>query len=102
MNTHEHVRNSQRRHPCDASHSPPYGVFGCLQVVVNQLCVGDLKGKDEEEAVDTVEAWRDVEVAPRGVTIAVLVEERLHHGCPVVGFILGRGLWEGVKFMPIY
>lgn len=55
---------------------------------MDQLGVGNLERQDEEEAVDAVEARRDIEVAPGGMSVAVLEEERLHHGSPVVWLVL--------------
>lgn len=90
-NTYKHIGDPERRHPSDASHRPPDGVLGSLQVVVNQLSVGNLQRQNKEEAVDAVEAWRDVKMTPRRVAIAVLVKESVHHRGPAAGVVLSNG-----------
>lgn len=56
LDTNKEVGDSEWRHPSYARHSPPDGVLGSLKVVVDQLCVRDLQGEQQEESVDAVEA----------------------------------------------
>lgn len=94
LDTNKEVGDSEWRDSSYARHSPPDWVLGSLEVVVDQLCVRNLQGEQEEESVDAVEARRDVELLPGRVTIAVLVEESVYHWCPLVGVVL-KGKEEG-------
>lgn len=61
---------------------------------MNKFRVRNLKTKNEEDAIDAIKAGRNIKVTPRGMTVAVLIEESVYNRGPVTWIVLIKKVLE--------